>query len=87
MKKINNNNKTKSKICNFASRVSKLREKFGWTQEALSHKAGISRKTLSRLETGDLGITLRTITAVLKVFEIEICEQCNNCLEEEQIIN
>ena len=39
-------------------------------------KAG---KTLSRLETGDSGVTYRTMKAVLKMLGIEDCIECTDC--------
>ena len=35
-----------------AKRIQQLRESRGWSQQALSAKAGISREYLARLETG-----------------------------------
>ncbi|RLD12539.1 MAG: hypothetical protein DRI44_00265 [Chlamydiae bacterium] len=82
MKSNKNMHKNKNIVCNYVSKVLRLREKYGWTQEFLAAKAGISRKTLSRLETGDLGVTYRTMQAVFKALGIEVCEQCSTCRDE-----
>jgi len=79
MKHKKDSYKNKSKVCNYASKVVWYRRKNGWSQETLAFKAGISRKTLSRLETGDPGITYRTMKSVFKVLGIEICKECVGC--------
>ena len=82
MKSNKSNHKKKFKVCNYVSKVVRLRKKYGWTQEYLASKAGISRKTLSRLEIGDSGVTYKTIEAVFKVLEIEVCKECTGCQDE-----
>ena len=72
----------RTKVCNHASKVVRIREELGYSQETLAHKSGISRKTLSRLEAGDLGITYRTMHAVFKVLGIEVCKECIGCRDE-----
>lgn len=79
MKAEKNNHKKKFKVCNYVLKVVKLRKKYGWTQETLAFKAGISRKTLSRMENGDSGITYRTMQAVFKVLGVEVCKECTGC--------
>lgn len=71
--------KIELKVCNIASRVFRLRKIRGWSQETLATKAGIARKTLSRLESGNDGIKYETINSVLKALGIEICEKCIGC--------
>lgn len=56
-------------------RVAQFREGKGWTQEDLSHKAGISTKTVSRFENGHhegRGGTIRKLAAALEVQEADI---------------
>jgi len=79
-KKPKHNNKFR--VCNHSLRVAKLRNRYGWSQELLASKAGISRKTLSRLETGDLGVTYRTMKAVFDALGIKVCEQYSACRDE-----
>ena len=83
MKPEKTKHKNKFRVCNHSLRVAKLRNRYGWSQELLASKAGISRKTLSRLETGDLGVTYRTMKAVFKALGVEVCEQCSACGDEE----
>jgi len=83
MKSKKNTHNNKFRVCNHFLKVVKLRNHYGWSQEFLAFKAGISRKTLSRLETGDLGITYRTMKAVFDALDIKICEQCSVCRDEE----
>ena len=80
MKKAKKSKNVKSRtICNFAERIHRLRLKYNLSQEVLAEKAGISRKTLSRLENGDDGIKCRTIYAVFKALGVNICEKCIGC--------
>ena len=57
-------------------KVSELRLQKNLTQEQLAEKAGVDRKTISRIENGDQGIRLRTINAVLSALGIELCAKC-----------
>ena len=82
MKPEKTKHKNKFRVCNHSLRVAKLRNRYGWSQELLAFKAGISRKTLSRLETGDLGVTYRTMKAVFDALGIKVCEHCVDCKKE-----
>ncbi len=66
-------------ICNFAARILNLRRKYNLSQEILAEKAGVSRKTLSRIENGDDGVKCRTIYAIFNALEVKVCEECVNC--------
>ena len=55
---------------NIHSRIKELRESKGLSQEELSEKAGVSLRTIQRIENGESvprGSTLRTITSSLDV--------------------
>ena len=69
-------------ICNYASRILRLRRQEDLSQEELAHKAGISRKTLSRIENGDDGVKCRTIYAIFKALGIHVCEECVGCRDD-----
>ena len=71
-----------NRICNIASRIRQIREKIGWSQEQLAHKANIDRKTVSRIENGDYSAQWRTIVAVFKELGVAQCEECKNCQED-----
>ena len=69
-------------ICNYAARILHLRLQENLSQEVLAEKAGISRKTLSRLENGDDGIKCRTIYAIFKALGISVCKECVGCRDD-----
>ena len=80
MKKAKKSKNVKSQIiCNHSSRIRRLRLLKNLSQEVLAEKAGICRKTLSRLENGDDGIKCRTVYAVFKALGVNICEECVGC--------
>jgi len=69
-------------ICNYSSRILHLRLQKNLSQDALAEKAGISRKTLSRLENGDDGIKCRTLYAIFKALEVRVCNECVGCRDD-----
>ena len=75
-------NKESQIICNYSSRIHRLRLLKNLSQEVLAAKAGISRKTLSRIENGDDGAKCRTILAIFKALEISICNECVGCRDD-----
>ena len=81
---INTNAKrnTSGTVCNYIARIHRLRLQKGLSQELLAEKAGISRKTLSRLENGDDGIKCRTINAIFNALDIHVCKECVGCRDD-----
>ena len=69
-------------ICNFAARILHLRRKYNLSQEVLAEKAGVSRKTLSRIENGDDGAKCRTIYAIFNALEVRVCDECVGCRDD-----
>ena len=55
----------------FGSNVRRLREKQGFSQEALADMAGVNRSYLSRLETGLNYAGLRTIEKLASVLGVD----------------
>lgn len=51
--------------------VRKLREKHNWSQEQLSQLAGVSLRTIQRVEAGNKA-SLETLKALASVFEVEL---------------
>lgn len=57
------------------SKIKTLRVSIGLTQRDLAQKSGISRATLSQLETSDdfiYTLTLRTLTKLAKALEVSV---------------
>lgn len=57
------------------SKIKTLRVSIGLTQRDLAQKSGISRATLSQLETTDnfiYTLTLRTLTKLAKALEVSV---------------
>ena len=56
--------------------VRETRESAGWSQEALSADAGVSLRTIQRLEN-DQPVAVETISAVARAFGLEADQLCN----------
>ncbi|KOP66676.1 XRE family transcriptional regulator [Bacillus sp. FJAT-18019] len=56
----------------YGSRIAKLREQKGWTQEELSELIGISRASLSHYEKNRREPNLETLTKLADVFQTTI---------------
>lgn len=54
----------------FAANVQRLRRKLGLTQEQLADAVGFSPRYISRLESGEVDATLRTIARVAAKLEV-----------------
>ena len=55
-----------------ATRLKALRQRRGWTQEALAAKAGLSRTYLARLETVRQDPTLSTLVKLAKALGVPV---------------
>lgn len=55
-------------------RIRYLREKRGWTQQHLADAASLSRKTIVRLEKGELVPSKETLLAVAAAFDVELAD-------------
>jgi transcriptional regulator with XRE-family HTH domain len=55
-------------------RIRHLREKRAWTQQHLADAAGLSRKTITRLEKGELIPAKETLMAVAAAFDVELAD-------------
>jgi len=54
--------------------VSIRRNSRGWTQEKLAEKAGVSKNTISDIESGDKFARAGTLIRLAKIFETEVYE-------------
>ena len=52
------------------SKIKRLRQKKGYTQEQLAEKMGIATRTLSGIEIGENFVTAETLEKVLDVLEV-----------------
>ncbi len=57
---------------NIGDRIRSLREKSGYTQNALAERAGISQTHLRRVELGQADITVRLLQVVCDTLEISL---------------
>lgn len=53
-------------------RIKELRMSFGWTQEQLSEKVGVSRQTIISLENGRYNPSLELAFKISKLFQLPI---------------
>jgi transcriptional regulator with XRE-family HTH domain len=51
-----------------------LRRERGLTQERLAAAAGISHSTISRIESGEVSGSVRSLTSIARVLEVPIGE-------------
>jgi transcriptional regulator with XRE-family HTH domain len=58
----------------FGQRLKELRVKQGWSQEDLSHHAGIGRVFISQLENGHKDVCLGVIETLADSFKVTISE-------------
>jgi transcriptional regulator with XRE-family HTH domain len=58
----------------FGEHVRKLRKERGLTLESLAGKGGIDARQLSYIELGQTNVTISTINALAKAFNISISE-------------
>ena len=58
-------------LIKLGQRVKVLREERGISQVLLCEMAAISRSQLTRLEKGDLNITMNTLVSLANAFEID----------------
>jgi len=58
----------------FGLRIHDLRAIKGWSQEELSHRAGIGRVFISQLENGHKDICLGVIEALADTFKVTLSE-------------
>lgn len=57
---------------NYGKRIATLRDKFGWTQEDLAKKLGISRAALSHYEKNRREPDFETLTKLADLFHVSI---------------
>jgi putative transcriptional regulator len=53
-------------------RIKELRASFGWTQEQLSEKIGVSRQTVISIENGRYNPSLELAYKIAKLFRCQI---------------
>jgi transcriptional regulator with XRE-family HTH domain len=56
----------------FGTSVREQRLKAGWTQGELSRRTGIAQEELSRIENGQLNITLKTMGRLAEVLDGDV---------------
>ena len=70
---------------NIGDRIKNLREKSGYTQNALADKAGVSQTHLRRVELGQADITVGHLQLVCDALEISIKDFFNFNDEAEEL--
>lgn len=54
--------------------IRKIRELRGYSQQYLADKTGMSQKNLSRIETGQLSPTFKTLMSICECLDIQLVE-------------
>ncbi|HEY1349896.1 MAG TPA: helix-turn-helix transcriptional regulator [Ktedonobacteraceae bacterium] len=57
-----------------AANVRKIRQRLGMTQEDVAHVMSMATRHYQKLESGELNITLKTLTRVAQAFGMDIQE-------------
>ena len=70
---------------NIGDRIKTLREKSGYTQNALADKAGVSQTHLRRVELGQADITVGHLQLVCEALEISVKDFFNFNDEAEEL--
>lgn len=70
---------------NIGDRIKTLREKSGYTQNALADKAGVSQTHLRRVELGQADITVGHLQLVCDALEISVKDFFNFNNEAEEL--
>lgn len=70
---------------NIGDRIKNLREKSGYTQNALADKAGVSQTHLRRVELGQADITVGHLQLVCDALEISVKDFFNINDEAEEL--
>jgi repressor LexA len=58
----------------FARHIKTRRVGMGWTQEKLAEKVGVTKNTISDIETGDKFARADTLVRLARVFETQVYE-------------
>ncbi len=53
-------------------RLKRLREKRGWTQQALAEKVGVARVTIGRIEIGNRKPSLELLERLAKTLRVKV---------------
>ena len=61
----------------FGRNVKAARQKAGLTQTDLAERSGISRVDISRIEGGQINVTLRTMRKLAAAFDVRVSEMLN----------
>ena len=62
----------------FGRSVKTARQKAGLTQTGLAEQSGISRVDISRIESGQINVTLRTMSKLAAAFGLRVPEMLSN---------
>jgi ribosome-binding protein aMBF1 (putative translation factor) len=62
----------------FGRNVKAARQKAGLTQTDLAERSGISRVDISRIEGGQINVTLRTMRKLAEAFDVRVSEMLND---------
>lgn len=66
------------------TRIKKLREESGYTQEQIAEKLNCSRQKYARLEKGLVDISYTSITAIAEILKIN-CDEITSVISDKQI--
>ena len=58
----------------FGESVRSQRVKSGWTQGELSKRSGIAQEEISRIENGQINLTIRTMSRLAKILDGDVAK-------------
>lgn len=58
----------------FGESVRSQRVKVGWTQGELSKRSGIAQEEISRIENGQINLTIRTMSRLAKILDGDVAK-------------
>lgn len=70
-----------------ASKIREVRNRIGYTAEAMASSLGISKSAYSQLENGRIEITLTRIEAIANIFQVPMSELIPNIQTNYNISN
>jgi transcriptional regulator with XRE-family HTH domain len=68
----------------FGKSVRAQRIRAGWTQGELSKRSGIAQEELSRIENGQVNLTIRTMSRLAQVLDGDVAEMLGRISDPEK---
>jgi len=72
-------------MCSIGTKIRKIRELKGYSQEFLAIQLGMSQNNYSRIENNDINVTLSKLQKIAEVLEVNVIKVI--AFDEEQLFN